>query len=362
MKVLIAGGGSGGHLIPAIALAEGFRRWASDVQPVIVGAERGVDREILSQRNFPYHLIPAEPLYRRSGFWKNLRLPFTAVRVWGAVGRILRTEEPALVVGTGGYVAGPVLFRAHRQGIPTAIQEQNAVPGLATRWLARIAAQIHLGFPEAAAHLKVRKGTEVLAFGNPVRPMTPGDRESARVALGLDPKRPVVFAFGGSQGARAINEALAGALTQGQLHDVSVLWGTGPSHYTRFNTLSVPGRVVVRGFFDPIDDAYSAADLVVARAGAMTIAELCAWGLPSILVPLPTAAADHQTHNANALAQAGAAVHLAQSSLTGERLATDVRDLIVDRDRLHAMGALARGRGQPEATKKVVSKLLTLVS
>jgi UDP-N-acetylglucosamine--N-acetylmuramyl-(pentapeptide) pyrophosphoryl-undecaprenol N-acetylglucosamine transferase len=171
-----------------------------------------------------------------------------------------------------------------------------------------------------------------------------------------------VLVFGGSQGARALNFALAGALEHRLLPDVNLLWGTGTGHESELAAYAVGGRVVVRGFFDPIADAYRAADLVVCRAGAMTVAELCAWGKPSVLVPLPTAAADHQTFNARALAAARAAVHLPERELDANRLAREIRELLGDRPRLESLAAAARGRGQPDASRNVVSKILTLIS
>ncbi|MGH7676776.1 MAG: UDP-N-acetylglucosamine--N-acetylmuramyl-(pentapeptide) pyrophosphoryl-undecaprenol N-acetylglucosamine transferase, partial [Gemmatimonadales bacterium] len=136
MKVLLAGGGTGGHLMPALALAEALREARPDMEPVLVGAERGLDGQVLSQRPFRYHLLPLEPIYRRA-WWRNARWPFVAWRAWRAVGRLLDAERPAIVIGTGGYAAGPVVWRAQRRGLPTALQEQNAFPGLTTRWLAR---------------------------------------------------------------------------------------------------------------------------------------------------------------------------------------------------------------------------------
>jgi UDP-N-acetylglucosamine--N-acetylmuramyl-(pentapeptide) pyrophosphoryl-undecaprenol N-acetylglucosamine transferase len=227
--------------------------------------------------------------------------------------------------------------------------------------LARKARQVHLGFPEARARLRLGPDTEVFAFGNPIAPPAAADRGAALASFGLDPARPTVFVFGGSQGARALNEALAGALASRQLATVNVLWGTGTAHYERFAALAQTGRVCVRGFFDPIAPAYAVADLVVCRAGAMTIAELCAWGKASVLIPLPSAAADHQTFNAHALAQAGAAVFLLESALTPESLANTVTSLAADRSRLASLGAAARGRGHPDAARAIMSKILTLV-
>jgi UDP-N-acetylglucosamine--N-acetylmuramyl-(pentapeptide) pyrophosphoryl-undecaprenol N-acetylglucosamine transferase len=171
-----------------------------------------------------------------------------------------------------------------------------------------------------------------------------------------------LLVFGGSQGARAINDAVASALAEGRLAGVNVLWSTGAADYARHGSRAVPGRVVVHAFIDPMTPAYAAADLVLSRAGAMTIAELCAWGRPSVLVPLPTAAADHQTANAHALAAAGAAVLLRERDLSGESVARLVRELLADRERLRLLSAAARSRGHPDAARLIMSKILTLVS
>ena len=266
-----------------------------------------------------------------------------------------------IVIGTGGYVAGPVVWRAQRARLPTALVEENAFPGLTTRWLARAARQVHLGFPEARERLSPGKRTEVFTLGNPVRPPEPGDRSTALVSLGLEPGRPSVLVFGGSQGARSLNYAVAAALERRLLGDANILWGTGAAHAAALARYAVPGRVVVRGFFDPMTEPYRAADLVVSRAGAMTVAELCAWGKPSILVPLPTAAADHQTHNARALAAAGAAIHLAERELSAHSLAQSITELLDAPARLASLAAHARGRGHPDASREIVSRILTLV-
>jgi UDP-N-acetylglucosamine--N-acetylmuramyl-(pentapeptide) pyrophosphoryl-undecaprenol N-acetylglucosamine transferase len=361
VKILIAGGGTGGHLMPALALA----RAAADagVEPVLVGAERGIEARILRSHPFRFHLLPLEPLYRRE-WWRNLRWPLIAVRAWGSAGRVLATERPAIVVGTGGYAAGPVVWRAQRAGIPTALQEQNAFPGIATRLLARGARQLYLGFPEAGRRLHAGARTEVFAFGNPIAPppREPLERGAALASFGLDVARPTVLVFGGSQGARALNQAVAAALTEGRLARVNVLWSTGTAQHARFAPLAVPGRVAVRDFIDPMAPAYAAADLAMCRAGAMTIAELCAWGKASVLVPLPTAAADHQTANAHALAAAGAAVLLLERDLSPEALAQLVQNLLGDRERLTLLSAAARSRGRPDAARVIMSKILTLIS
>ena len=358
-RILIAGGGTGGHLMPALALARAAA--AAGHEPVLVGAQRGIEAQILPSHPFRYYLLPLEPIYRRT-WWRNLRWPVTLWRVWRAAVRLLDVERPALAIGTGGYAAGPALWFAARRGIPIVVQEPDAYPGLTTRLLARKARQVHLGFPEARARLKLGSRTEVFALGNPITPPQPAERAAALATFGLDPARPTVFLFGGSQGARALNEALAGALGAGQLASVNVLWGTGTAQYERYAPLARSGGVCIRGFFDPIAPAYAAADLVVCRAGAMTVAELCAWGKPSVLVPLPSAAADHQTFNARALAEAGAAVFLPERELSPSSLAEAIAKLVADRRRLESLAIAARGRGHPDAARAIMSKILTLAS
>src|SRR6266566_3412319 len=293
MKVLLAGGGTGGHLIPALALAQALRDAEPSVELLLVGARRGIEAELLPRQPFRHRLLSIEPIYRRA-WWRN------------------------------------------------------------ARWL-------HLGFPEARERLSPGARTEVFTLGNPVRPSEPGDPRAARRSLGLDPDRPTVLVFGGSQGAQALNYAVAAALER-RLLAANVVWGTGAAHEAALARYAVPERVVVRGFFDSMTEPYRAADLVVSRAGAMTVAELCAWGKPSILVPLPTSAANHQTHNANALAAAGAALHLAERDLTAHALGQVIGQLLGDPARLASLAERARARGHPNASREIVSRILTLVA
>ncbi|HEX4633569.1 MAG TPA: UDP-N-acetylglucosamine--N-acetylmuramyl-(pentapeptide) pyrophosphoryl-undecaprenol N-acetylglucosamine transferase, partial [Gemmatimonadales bacterium] len=255
----------------------------------------------------------------------------------------------------------PVVYHAQRSDLPTAIQESDARPGIATRWLSGRARQIHLGFPEAKVLLRPGDRTEVFTFGNPIRPPEPGDRAEAVKALGLDPALPTLLVFGGGQGARAINYAMAGVLEHGHLPDVNLIWGTGVANYDGLSGYARPGRVVVQGFFDPMAPIYRATDLVVCRAGALTIAELAAWGKPSLLIPLPTAAANHQLENARAMAAANASVLMEESTLTPHSLTQAIVQLMSDAVRRHAMARAALGRGHPNASRDVVSRLLTLV-
>jgi len=346
--------------MPALAIAAELRRQAPDIEPVLVGAERGIEAGLLPIRDFRFHLLPAEPIYRKQ-WWKNVRWPVLAVRLLRRTSALLAEELPLAVLGTGGYASAPVVWLAARRGIPTAIQEQNALPGFATRRLAGRVRHVYLGLPEARARLAAGRQTSVFDTGNPITPPDPSIRASALARFGIPPGRPVVLVTGGSQGASAINEATAGWLARGGGEGSVVLWTTGKGSFPRWTELHRPPDVQVFDFLDPMADGYAAADLAVARAGMMTGAELCAWGLPSILIPLPTAAADHQTHNARALEDAGAARCLLQRDLTPESLGNAISELLGDAGRRHAMARAARQRGRPSASRDIVSRLLTLV-
>lgn len=360
LKILIAGGGTGGHLMPALAIADAVRAARPDIEPVLVGATRGIETRILPTRPYRYHLLPAEPIYRRQ-WWKNARWPFIAFNLLREMRKVLDQEQPALVLGTGGYASGPLVWLAARRRIPTAIQEQNAFPGLATRQLAKRVRQVYLGLPEGREHLRMGRRTQAFDTGNPITPPDAARRNTAREKFKLMPWQKVLLVTGGSQGSLAINQAIGGWIDSGEAKDIAILWATGRASYEEFARYHRPPKVQVFDFLDPMADGMAAADLVVARAGAITIAEICAWGLPSILVPLPTAAADHQTHNARALALAGAAKHLPQSNLTVESLGTTISTTLLRDDLRQAMSRAALARGKPDAARDIVNHLLGLL-
>jgi UDP-N-acetylglucosamine--N-acetylmuramyl-(pentapeptide) pyrophosphoryl-undecaprenol N-acetylglucosamine transferase len=360
-RILIAGGGTGGHLMPALAIAAALEEYAPHVEPVLIGATRGVEARILPSRDYRFYLLPTEPIYRRA-WWRNIRWPFVAGRLLREVGRVFDTETPAAVLGTGGYASGPVVWWAARHNVPTAIQEQNAYPGLATRWLSRRVRHVYLGLPEARKLLRFGKATRVFDTGNPIVPPQPERRAAALAKFGLDGRHPVVLVTGGSQGALAINRVVASWIEAGGPGDAHLIWVTGRGSHEGFARYDSPPAVRVIDFLDPMSDAYAVADVVISRAGMITVAELCAWGLPSVLIPLPTAAADHQTHNAKVLSGAGAALVLSQSELTAESLGQVVGRLLRDDSQRKQMAARALARGRPHSARDIVSNLLTLIS
>jgi UDP-N-acetylglucosamine--N-acetylmuramyl-(pentapeptide) pyrophosphoryl-undecaprenol N-acetylglucosamine transferase len=370
-RILFAGGGTGGHLYPALALAEAFQARDPGASVMFVGARRGIEARVLPERGVPHVLLPFEPI-RRSSPWQNWRLIPAALGSVVGLARAFRGFRPDLVVGTGGYASGPVVAWAIVRGVPTAVQEQNSYPGITTRWLARRVRQIHLAFPEARDHLRPGPRTEVFEFGNPIRPPDPSvDREAARRHFGLGDGL-VALVVGGSQGARSINEALLAdlrAVADGRLPPagvpVQILWATGPTHYegiaARVGELGLEEWVHPTPFIQEMPRALALADLAISRAGAMALAELCAWGIPSVLVPFPHAAANHQHHNAAALAGAGAAVMIPESQLGSGRLWGEVTGLAADAARRETLAEHARERGEPDAAARIVAALAKLL-
>ena len=359
-RVLIAGGGTGGHLMPALAIADALRRAAPDLEPVMVGAARGVEARLLPTRDFRFHLLPSEPIYRRQ-WWRNARWPVIGVRLLRELHRLFQRESPVAVLGTGGYASGPVVWSGARRGLPSAIQEQNAFPGLASRMLAGRVRHIYLGVPEAAGRLGPGRQTEVFDTGNPIVPPDPERRVAALARFGLEGAERVLLATGGSQGSLALNRAVAVWLDAGGASGWTVLWVTGRGNHPEFVGRHRPPHVQVLDFLDPMADGYAVAELVVSRAGMMTVAEICAWGLPSILVPLPTAAADHQTGNARVMERAGAARMLPQSVLEADGLAPSLAPLLLDGGQRRRLASAALSRGRPDAVDRIVEHLLTLL-
>lgn len=370
-RVLFAGGGTGGHLYPAIALAEAFGRRDPGTRCLFVGARRGVEARVLPDRGFPHELLPFEPI-RRSSPWQNWKLVPALVRSIGGLNRVFRSFGPQLVVGTGGYASGPAVAWALLRRVPTAIQEQNSYPGLTTRWLAGRVGQIHLAFPEARSHLRPGRGTQVFEHGNPISPPDLAiDREAARASFGLGAGL-VVLVVGGSQGARAINEALLADLRSvgedrlpPRPGSLQILWATGPSQIEAVRAglagLGHDGWVHPVPYITDMPAALATADLAVSRAGAMSLAELTAWGIPAVLVPFPHAAANHQLHNAAALKDAGAARMITESELLPGRLWAEIVTLASDQVVRTELARRAAERGKPDAADRIVAELAKLL-
>lgn len=359
MKLIVAGGGTGGHLYPGLAVADEVRRRGGDV--LFVGTERGIEATAVPAAGYPLETLQVSGL-KRMGLAGTVRGLGRLPRAFWQSRRILQRFAPDCVLGVGGYASGPLVLMAALAGVPTALQEQNSVPGFTNRTLGRVARRVFLGFPEAARAFPDHK---CLHTGNPVRSMF---LDRAEAASGHATRRGGLLVVGGSQGARAVNDLMVAALTDLAARGVRppVLHQTGKADAERVRAAYVAAglgdHVEAQPFIDDMASAYAAADLVIGRAGALTLAELAIAGRASILIPLPTAADDHQTRNAQAFAAAGAALVCRQPDATGHGLAQTISELLSDSARLSAMGRASSTLARPDAARQIADALAQLTS
>jgi UDP-N-acetylglucosamine--N-acetylmuramyl-(pentapeptide) pyrophosphoryl-undecaprenol N-acetylglucosamine transferase len=360
VRLLIAGGGTGGHLFPGIALAdEAVGR--GDGEVLFVGTSRGIETRVVPAAGYPLETLEVSGL-ARMGLWGTLRglvrLPLALARSFA----ILRKFRPDVVVGVGGYASGPMVLAAALFGYPTAIQEQNSVPGITNRILGRLVRVVFTAFDEAARFLPARK---IERLGNPARKAIVAGLESLQTSSPSE-GRLHILVVGGSQGARAVNELVLGAaaILAGKSVDFSLLHQAGNADLermrARYRELGVEARVEVRAFIEDMAAAYGAADLVIGRAGALTLAELAIVGKPAVLIPLPTAADDHQSKNAAHFERSGAALVLHQRTSSADDLAAAIAKLARDPSQRTAMGKAMRGLAQPRAAEAIVDRLRAL--
>jgi UDP-N-acetylglucosamine--N-acetylmuramyl-(pentapeptide) pyrophosphoryl-undecaprenol N-acetylglucosamine transferase len=345
VRVLMAGGGTGGHAFPAIAIADEIRRRRADAEVRFIGTRRGVEMRAVPRAGYPIEAVPVIGLRRALGA-DLLKFPFILAAGLARTFRTIHRFRPAVVVCTGGYVSGPAGVAAWMQSIPVVIQEQNSFPGLTTRILSRIAAQVHVTFAASRRYL----GGRGEVSGNPTRAEfgTVGQPD-ARLRTGLRPDLPTLLIYGGSQALPALLEG----------RRLQVLWQTGHLDFESVSGLARPfgDFVTVLAFIDDAPAAFGAADLAVCRAGATTIAELARAGLPAVFIPLPTAAEDHQTKNARTLVSAGAARMIPQRDLNGPRLAQTALDLLNDPAGRRAMSDRMRAFSAPDAAARIVDAI-----
>jgi UDP-N-acetylglucosamine--N-acetylmuramyl-(pentapeptide) pyrophosphoryl-undecaprenol N-acetylglucosamine transferase len=353
--IVIAAGGTAGHVVPALAIADALR--AEGARVVFVGGERA-ERTIVPAAGYELRPIAVEGL-SRSNPLKAARAALKAAAAVGTAARILRDVRPGAVMGGGGYVAGPVGLAAVARRTPLVLTEADSHLGVSNRLLAPFAARVCLAFP-----IPGRSGRKWLVTGRPVpRGTDSGDREAARERLGIPSEGPCLLVFGGSLGARRLNEAAVEAF--GTAAPCAVLHACGRRDYddlrVRLASLGSPPHYRLVAYIEPFADALAAADLAVARAGG-SVFELAAAGLPSILVPYPHATGNHQQENARFMEEAGAAVLISDAELDGARLAREVGGLLAAPQRMAEMSNAARAVAKPDAAERVAGELLSLVS
>lgn len=357
MRLLIAGGGTGGHLFPGIAVAEEFLARDPANEVLFVGTERGIEARLLPRLGYRLELVAAKGL-KGMGSWGKIKGFAMVLYAYAQARQILKEYRPDLVLGVGGFASGPVVLAARGMGIPRFIHEQNAIPGLTNRWLSKVAERIFTSLEDMKKFFPAER---TLLTGNPLR-----KEIVASVTGGVAATREAgafhLLVFGGSAGAHSINQSLVAALP----HLAEVKEQLRVLHQTGENDLAEVGEAYTAGgyraeaaaFIDDMAAAYRWADLVVCRAGATTIAEVTACGKPCIFIPYPYAADDHQRRNAEALLGKGAGLMLLDRELSGERLAGMVKDLMRDPRRLEAIGDAARGLARLDAAKVIVDEML----
>jgi len=353
-RVVIAGGGTGGHVFPGLAVAHAICRARPDSAVSFAGTARGIEARVVPAEGFALDVIRSAGLKGKSAASRArglALLPASGLDAWRVIGR----RRPHVVMGVGGYSSGPVVMAAAVRGVPTLVLEQNAVPGLANRLLSRVVDAAAVTYEETLRWF----GTRGFVSGNPVRA---GFLESAGPAPRLEGRPARLLVFGGSQGAHGINVAMSEAAPRLAATNMDVTHQTGVADLEAVrDAYHAAGlRARVEPFLDHMDREMAAADLIVCRAGATTLAELAAAGRAAVLVPLPTATDDHQRHNAEALVSAGAALMIEQRDLTGARLADTLGALVADEPRRLRIATAVRTFARPEAAEVIATRLLAL--
>jgi UDP-N-acetylglucosamine--N-acetylmuramyl-(pentapeptide) pyrophosphoryl-undecaprenol N-acetylglucosamine transferase len=356
-RVLIAGGGTGGHATPALAIAETLQRRVDEIEFLFVGTERGVEARVVPRAGFRLELISVISLSRSLNV-SLVRFPFVLLKGFLESMRVVRRFRPDVTICTGGYVSGPVGLASAMLGVPLVIHDSNVLPGVTLRLLSRAASLVLLGFEDARRKMG---GRDCQIVGNPTR-MAKADVDTAeaRSTFDLGPDRETLLIIGGSQGARSINLAVEDALPKLLDLGLQVLWQTGPLDFDTMNKAAAPygDRVKTVSFIDEIPAAYRAATIAVTRAGAMTIAELNLYGVPAILVPLATASENHQELNARTMEREGWARMILQRDIDGQTLSRALQTLVGDPETIKVMAEKSAGRASEDSADAIVDELV----
>ena len=358
LRIMVAGGGTGGHVYPGIAIVEALAGM-TPVDARFVGAQGGVEQGIFERAALAHSLLPGYGL-RRASLARKLMVPFMLAAGVARATRLVRSFRPDVVLGTGGYASATVVIASILSGIPRVLQEQNSVPGLVNRRLAPRASLVLLGYEESRAWIPA--GVPVRVVGNPIRRLPRASREEAAAFFGLDARLPVVLVVGGSRGAHSLNMAGADAAARlSAARDIQFIILAGRADRTGVERrVNGSSRVRVLEYLDEVHFAYSLADVAVARSGASSVFELALFGVPAIFVPYPYAADAHQESNAAPLVDAGAALRVRDADLSGEALASMVASLVDAPEKRAAMAKAMRAWSRPDAAAESARAILEI--
>lgn len=366
MHILFAGGGTAGHINPALAIAEYIKERHPDVKISYIGTAEKLEAKLVPEKGYDFYTIDVAGFMRKitpKNIVKNISAVKKAITSSTHSKKLLKKLNPDIVVGTGGYVSGPVLKQAQKLGFKTAIHEQNAFPGITTKMLSKGADAVMLAMPEAEKYLKLNK--KPVITGNPIRPeLLKISKEEARKKLGID-NRPLILSFGGSLGARRVNESVAELIkwhngTDKYYH----IHGTGKVGYEpmkeSLKDITLSSCIDVREYISDMDICMAAADLVISRAGAITLGEIGVCGKPSVLIPSPYVAENHQFHNAMTLKNNGAAEIIEEKDLNGKILIKTVSKMLEDETKLQNMSRAAKESSINDANERIYDVLMKL--
>lgn len=360
MKYLFAGGGTGGHIFPAIAIADEIRKLDDKAEILFIGAKGRIEEKIVPSNNYKLETIDITGI-DRSALRKNYKLPYKFVQALRRCRKIIKEFKPDVAIGTGGFASGPVIFMTTRMRIPSLIQEGNSFAGKTIRFLSSRVDKVVINFEETKNFLK--RSDNIVKIAHPVRSsLTMTDRKKALEIFELSEERKTIFIFGGSQGAKGINSAIERIIKKLYENNLNIIWQTGKSDFERisieFGYLS--DRVKIREFIDNMESAYSASDLVICRAGITSIMEIAHLKLASILIPLPASAENHQEMNARSLEEKNAAVVILQNDIE-KNLFTKITDLMNEDSSLQNLRSNVSQFADKDAAKKIAKEAIKLI-
>ncbi|AOF49399.1 UDP-N-acetylglucosamine--N-acetylmuramyl-(pentapeptide) pyrophosphoryl-undecaprenol N-acetylglucosamine transferase [Tetragenococcus halophilus subsp. halophilus] len=363
MKILVTGGGTGGHIYPGLAFINYVKKISSDSSFLYVGAKRGMENKILPQTDIPFLTLEIQGFKRKLTFenFKTIQLFLKSIR---QAKKIIKDFQPDVVIGTGGYVSGAVVYAASKLNVPTVVHEQNSVPGITNKFLARYVDKVGIAFKDAAQYFPKDK---TVLVGNPRAQEIVGIQRSDLLRdFDLDPEKKTLLVFGGSQGALKINQAVVAAIPEFAKKDYQILYASGERYYEEINetigmTKDAFTNISIKPYIKNMTEVMANCELLVGRAGATSIAEFTGLGLPAVLIPSPYVTNDHQAKNAMSLVNNGAAKMIKDDQLTAENLVATVDEIMEDDTLLQQMAAESKKQGIPDAAQRLYQLVQSII-
>ena len=370
MRVIIAAAGTAGHINPGLAIANEIKKQEKNSKIIFIGTTRGLENDLVPRAGYELKTIDAYGLSKKISI-DNIKKMYKTLKGFGEAKKIIKEFKPDVVIGTGGYICGATIMGAHKLGIPTVLHESNAFPGKAVKMLSKSTDTILVSFKDAIPRIKGAKN--IVYTGTPVKirkqDYTIEQKKNKLEELKLKNEKPSVLIFGGSQGAKKINDALIEIIEKGLNKNYQVIWATGPKQYdiikeeldkNKKNINRIDGMKIVPYIYN-MEEMMNVADLIVARAGAMTVTEIANLGKPSILIPLPNVSHNHQLYNANVLEKVGAATSVLNDELTGEKLNSEIENIVLNKEKMLNMGKDALKVSVSNVEEKIYNEVKRLV-